>query len=66
MVDLQSAGLRWSSRTIIPTEKAMESGDPVVQKNFSLTCMLKSTVESLSSLPKISNLVLECVIYHTE
>eukprot|EP00957_Ditylum_brightwellii_P071651 5446720-Ditylum_brightwellii.AAC.1 len=28
MVYLQSAGLMWPSRTIIPTERAMESGDP--------------------------------------
>eukprot|EP00957_Ditylum_brightwellii_P174306 13270788-Ditylum_brightwellii.AAC.1 len=46
MVDLQSTGLRWSSRTIIPMERAMESGDPAVQKIFILTCMLKATVES--------------------
>eukprot|EP00957_Ditylum_brightwellii_P074030 5625302-Ditylum_brightwellii.AAC.1 len=44
----------------------MESGDPEVQKIFSLTCMLKAAVESLSSLPKISNTVFECAIYHTE
>eukprot|EP00957_Ditylum_brightwellii_P193397 14725772-Ditylum_brightwellii.AAC.1 len=44
----------------------MESGDPEVQKIFSLTCMLKATVESLSSLLKISNTVLERAIYHTE
>eukprot|EP00957_Ditylum_brightwellii_P198951 15164535-Ditylum_brightwellii.AAC.1 len=28
MVNLQSTGLRQSSRTIMPTERAMESGDP--------------------------------------
>eukprot|EP00957_Ditylum_brightwellii_P181439 13820914-Ditylum_brightwellii.AAC.1 len=55
-----------SSRTIIPTEKAVESGDPEAQKSFSLTCMLKATVESLSSLPKIFNTVLECAICRTE
>eukprot|EP00957_Ditylum_brightwellii_P029351 2218707-Ditylum_brightwellii.AAC.1 len=44
MVDLQSAGLMWPSRTVMPTYRSMESGDPDVQKIFSLTCMLKATV----------------------
>eukprot|EP00957_Ditylum_brightwellii_P147742 11250984-Ditylum_brightwellii.AAC.1 len=44
----------------------MESGDPEVQKIFSLTCMLKATIESLASLPTISNTILECAIYHIE
>eukprot|EP00957_Ditylum_brightwellii_P059806 4540691-Ditylum_brightwellii.AAC.1 len=30
VADLQSAGLRQSRRAIIPTERAMESGDPEV------------------------------------
>eukprot|EP00957_Ditylum_brightwellii_P023323 1760911-Ditylum_brightwellii.AAC.1 len=66
MVDLQSADLMWSSRTVIPTDRAMESSDPEVKKIFSITCMLKAAVECLSSLPQISNSVLECGIYHTE
>eukprot|EP00957_Ditylum_brightwellii_P042893 3247107-Ditylum_brightwellii.AAC.1 len=44
----------------------MESGDPEVQKIFSLICMLRATVESLAFLPTISNPILECAIYHTE
>eukprot|EP00957_Ditylum_brightwellii_P028158 2126069-Ditylum_brightwellii.AAC.1 len=45
---------------------ARESGDPVVQKIFSLTCMLKTAVESLSFLPQISNTVLEYAIHRAE
>eukprot|EP00957_Ditylum_brightwellii_P077963 5926307-Ditylum_brightwellii.AAC.1 len=44
----------------------MESGDPEVQKIFSLACMPKATAESLASLPTISNTILEYAIYHTE
>eukprot|EP00957_Ditylum_brightwellii_P178217 13574398-Ditylum_brightwellii.AAC.1 len=66
MVELQSAGHRQSSRTVIPTDRARKPGDPEVQKMLSLTCMLKATVESLSSLPQISNTVIECAIYYTE
>eukprot|EP00957_Ditylum_brightwellii_P202521 15330529-Ditylum_brightwellii.AAC.2 len=66
MVDLQTAGLRRSSRAVKSINEAMESNDPEVKKIFSFTCMLKATVESLASFSQISNSVLGYAIYHTD